>query len=320
MPTIKRSLQVKKVVPVEGERYPAIHPLDLHTSLRAAFAVAATVGARHHPAAGNIKPGATCVILEPTNKPGSSLLFHAYIYTAGRTPDQVVPDFAAAKADIKADPITTLTGDVREIVERVACLVYGETLVIENARVYGALPIVLAAIRQLIRGTVNPKFPRLLAEDIPGREFKTLAKAHLGVKKVVARVNEGFVPEPKSFGATLDSMFKKKGLKKFKQITASIEAPKNDSLDPDTVLELVDQSEGNIGLSGIAVTFNDGTSLAELDKYREKTSIEVQEVRPGVPAVTEIETKMLEYLNELATSKDANARVIDSKGYFLKKP
>jgi len=157
----------------------------------------------------------------------------------------------------------------------------------------------------------------LVAEDVPSRDFKTLAKIHRGVKSVTARVRGDFNPEPNSFGATLESMFNAEGVNKFKQINASIEAEKNSELDVDTVLKWVDESEGGTGLSGISVTFNDKTGLADLDRYREKIQVEIQEVRPGVPAVTEIETEMVKYLNELANGPDVKARLIDSKGVFL---
>ncbi len=318
MATIFRSLLFKKLVAVDGERYPAIAPLEVHKHLRKALEAAKTVGDRHCPLVEKVKPGKPCVFFEPSKKAGDSLLFHAFIYTAGKTPDQIVQDFGAESAEISAEPIKTEDGDLVEIVERVACLVYGESLVIENARVYGSLNIVLTAIRELIRRHAVPNYPRILAEDVPGRDFKTLAKLHRGVKSVTARVRGDFNPEPDSFGATLESIFTKAGADKFKQITASIEAEKNGELDVDTVLEWVDESEGGTGLSGISVTFNDKTGLADLDKYREKIQVEVQEVRPGVPAVTEIETEMLKYLNELATAADPKARLIDSKGVFLK--
>lgn len=317
MGTILRSLQLKKLVAIDGDRYPAIAPLEVHKHLRKALDAAKTVGERHCPAVADVKPGKTCVFLEPSKKGGDSLLFHAFIYTAGKTPDQVVQDFDAESADIKAEQIKSEDGDPIEIVDRVACLVYGESLIIENARVYGALHIILTAIRQLIRRHAVKNYPRIVAEDIPARDFKTLAKLHRGVKSVTARVRGDFNPEPTSFGAALESMFTSAGVNKFKQITASIEAEKNGELDVDTVLEWVDESEGGTGLSGISVTFNDKTGLADLDSYREKVQVEIQEVRPGVPAVTEIETEMVKYLNELATAPDVKARLIDSKGVFL---
>ena len=317
MGTILRSFQLKKLVAIDGERFPAIAPLEVHKHLRKALEAAKTVGDRHCPAVADVKPGKTCVFLEPSKKAGDSLLFHAFIYSAGKTPDQVVQDFAATSADIKAEQIKSEDGDPVEIVDRVACLVYGESLIIENARVYGSLHIILTAIRQLIRRHAVPSYPRLTAEDVPARDFRTLAKLHRGVKSVTARVKGDFVPQPASFGATLESMFSNAGVNKYKQITASIEAEKNGELDVDTVLEWVDESEGRTGLSGISVTFNDKTGLADLDSYREKIQVQIQEVRPGVPAVTEIETEMLKYLNDLATAPDVKARLIDSKGVFL---
>ena len=320
MAVTTRTLLCKRVVSVDQTRFPAINPLELHVALKAAFAKGLTVRDRHHPAVEKVKAGKTCVFLEPTKKDGQSVLFHAYIYTSGRTPDQIVQDFDAKEANVTADPITNPDGEIVEIVERVACLVYGECLIIENARVYGALPVILTAMREIIRRHVNAKYPRLVAEDVPGRDFKTLAKVHKGVRRVIARVNGDFTPEPNSVGALLETMFQGAGADKYKQISATIEAPTNDELDPDMVLRWVDESEGATGLSGISVVFNDKTSLADLDKYREKIQVEVQEIGAGKPAVTEIETAMVQYVNELAFDQDAAARLINPQGYFFKKP
>lgn len=317
MKTMQRAVQLKKIVPIDGDRYPAIQPLNMHLAMKEVFEKAGTVGSRHHPERLKVSAGKRCVFFEPVAKVGVSVLFHAYIYVAGRTPDQVVQDFDAPAAAISADPILTEDGDVVELVERVACLVYGEAFVIENARVYGSAPIVLAAMRELIRRHVNPKFPNLRLEDAPNRGFKKLAKVHGGVKKVVARLNKDFTPEPESFGQALETLFTDTNVGPFKQVSATVEADSGKQLDPDEVLRLIDESEGSTGLSGISVTFNSGTTLSDLDDYRERHILDVQEIRPGVPAVNEIETGMVQYLRSLAQADDEDARVIDKQGKFI---
>jgi hypothetical protein len=88
-------------------------------------------------------------------------------------------------------------------------------------------------------------------------------------------------------------------------------------LDPERVLEIVEESEGSTGLSGITVKFRNGSTLRDLDTYRERHVIQVQEVRPGMPAITEIETAMVDYLNELATPNQNYLRIIDENGLFV---
>jgi len=87
-------------------------------------------------------------------------------------------------------------------------------------------------------------------------------------------------------------------------------------LDVDEVESLVNESENGTGLSGITVIFKDGISLGDLEKYREKHGIEVQQVRPGVPAVTEIETEMVDYLKTMMKPNGANFQLIDNSGKF----
>ena len=225
-------------------------------------------------------------------------------------------DFDAEKADITAEPIIQ-HGEKVEVVERFACLVYGDALIIENARVYGASNLAIRAIRDLIRRHAEKKYPNLDLEDAPTKDFKRLAAEHGGVKSVTARLNSDFVPEPNSFGKALESLFESKKLTKYKQVSASIHAEDNDELDPDEVLEIVDESEGSTGLSGVSVAFHDGTTLSDLVTYRERHVISVQTVGAGKPVVAEIENGMVDYLKSLELPDDDAIRVIDADGKFV---
>lgn len=317
MAKMYRALQLKRMVAVPGERYPAISPLKMHEQMAAVFAKASTVGDRHFPRRERVSPGKRCIFFERVNRNGVAVLFHAYIYTAGLTPDQVVTDFDAATASVSAEPIKAADGKQVEVVQRVAVLVFGDAIVIENARVYGAAQLITSAMRDLIRRHHNSKFPAIDLHDAPNRDFKALAKAHGGTKKVTVRLNGSFTPEPESFGATLDTIFEPANLTSFKQITASIEAEEGEELDPDAVLKLLDESEGSTGLSGITVIFGDGDSLSELAEYRERYRAELTEVRPGVPHVQELETAMVDYMRSLATADGESLRVIDENGAFI---
>ena len=173
------------------------------------------------------------------------------------------------------------------------------------------------AIRELIRRHEDNKFPLLHLEDLPNRDFKKYAVLHEGVVEVTARLNSDFTPEPESFGKALEDLFVDREVGKFKQISATVKGTKEDPLDPEKVLELVEESEGSTGLSGISVLFGDGSSTSDLEKYRERHRIVVQELGPGRPAVTEVETAMVDYLKSLITPDDENARVMDANGIFI---
>jgi len=320
MGTIDRGLQLRRVLAIDGQRYPAQSPLRLHLAMHKVFEAATTVGDRHYPPKEKVKEGKTCVFLEPVKKTISAVLFHAYVYTAGLTPDQVVRDFDALQADIQATPIKSADEEPVEVVHRVACLVLGDALVIENARVYGSIPLVLSTMRDLIRRHHDKTFPALKVVDIPSRDFLALVAQHEGIKKISARVNFEFTPEPKSFGGRLDKLFEKAGVTRYKQISATVEAADNEPIDPEDALRLVQESEGATGLSAITVTFNDKVTMSGLDEYRERKVVSIQEVRPGVPAQTEIETEMVQYLKDLATPQDGFLRIIDEEGVFLTQP
>jgi hypothetical protein len=314
---MERALKLKKLVAVDQARFPAIAPLDIHKAMASAFDKAPTVGDRHFPEQARVKPGTRCVFLERVEKKGKSVQFHVYTYTHGLTPDQVVPDFTAAKADIKVVPIKR-GGKQVEVVHRFACLVLGDAIVIEDARVYGAANLAVMAIRDLIRRHVNSKFPRLILEDAPSGSFKKMVKAHGGVVELTARLNFDFVPEKKSFGFALEQVVTRQNINKFKQLSANIKGSIAEPLDPDSVLKIVEESEDSSGLSGVSVVFGDGTSLSDLKNYRERHYITVQEVAPGRPAVTEIESGMVDYLKALITPSGQNIRIIDDSGIFVK--
>lgn len=315
---ITRSLHLKRVQAKDSERYPAIEELELHSAMAAVFEASKNVGDRHVPRREKVESGKHCIFFEEVKRKGKVVIFHAYIYTAGHTPDQVVTDFNAIKASIVAEQILDPDGNPIEVVQRVACAVFGNAIIIENARVYGAPKLIVTALRVLIRRHKNNKFPSMTLEDVPNRNFKKLAIAHGGAKKVVARINGDFVPEPETFGKTLEELFTNNKIDtKYKKISASIEVEENELLDLDAVMSLVDESEGSTGLSGITVTFTDGVTISDLESYREKCKMELTEIRPGVPSVSEIETEIINYMNRLVLADDDLVRIIDNKGMFI---
>ncbi|MBN8224682.1 MAG: hypothetical protein J0L89_07685 [Xanthomonadales bacterium] len=281
--------------------------------MAAVFDACETVWDRHYPRRDKIKPGKRCVFFKRVNRRGAAVLFHAYSYIAGLTPDQAVLD--DLEESITADPIVTDDGDHVEIVERFAVIVIGEVMIIESARVSGSGPLAVHAMRDMIRRHYMAKHPNLRLEDAPTLEFRRMADLHNGVKSVTARLQSGFNAEPNTFGNALETLIEGKGFNNPK-ISTTIEAPGNGELDTDTVEAMLEESEAGTGLSSITIKFRDGTSLGDLLKYREKSPITVQEVRPGVPAVTEIETGIVDYLRSLAQADDGGYQLITHDGQF----
>jgi hypothetical protein len=310
---IKRTLLLKRVRQVATDRYPAIPALALHTSMAAVFDAADSVWDRHYPKKQLVKQGRRCIFFERVARKGKAVLFHAYAYIAGHTPDQVVFDDLVAQ--ISADPIVGEDGVQKEIVERFAVVVVGETMIIESARVSGSGPLALHAMRDMIRRHAITKHPNMKLEDAPSLPFKAMAQLHGGVESVTARLQSGFAAQPDTFGSALETVLTNKGFDNAKLAT-TIEAPENGELDVEKVEALLDESETGTGLSGITVRFKSGATLGDLSSYREKLPIEVQQVRPGVPAVTEIETEIVQYLIHLATANSDNFQLIDTDGMF----
>lgn len=314
LPKIKRTLLLKRVVQAPSIRFPAIDAVVLHVSMARVFEAANSVWDRHYPSKDKVKPGRRCIFFERVPRPGATaVLFHAYSYIAGHTPDQVV--FDDIKAHVSSDPIVDEDGAHKEIVERFAVIVLGEVMIVESARVAGSANLALAAMRDMIKRHVAPRHPAMKLEDAPSLEFQRMAQLHGGVGSVTARLHEGFVADPNTFGSAMEAIVAGKGFDRSK-VTTTIEASDDDELDPIKVEEMLDESEQGTGLSGITIRFKSGATLGELSKYREKLPIEVQQVRPGVPVVTEIETEMVEYLRSLAKASEDNFQLITAAGVF----
>lgn len=313
MAKVDRTLLLKRVVQAPSDRFPRVPNLALHTVLGQAFERCETVWDRHYPAKHKIREGHRCVFFKRVNRQGNAVLFHAYSYLAGHTPDQVV--FDDIEEQISADPIVNEDGDHKEIVERFAVLVLGEVLVMESARVAGSGPLAIRAIRDLVKRHVMPNCPPLDLEDAPTLEFRRMAEIHGGVASVTARLHTGFVAEPNTFGNAMETIVANAGFGNAR-VSATIEAPENGELDVDTVEQILTESEAGTGLSGVTIRFRDKTSLGDLNKYREKLPITVNAVRAGIPLVTEIETAIVEYLVGLATPRD-DFQLIREDGTFV---
>jgi hypothetical protein len=313
VPTIDRTLLLKKVVQIQSERYPPLPNLALHTAMAAVFDACQTVWDRHYPSREKVQPGKRCVFFKRVNRQGSAVLFHAYSYIAGLTPDQVV--FDDLEEQVSAEPILTQDGDAVEIVDRYAVIVIGEVIVLESAQVPGSGPLAVQAMRDLIRRHYTAKHPNLTLEDAPTLDFKRMAQIHGGVKSVTTRLQSGFNAQPNTYGDALETFITGRGFNNAK-VSTSIEAAGDSELDVDKVEELLEESETGIGLSGITITFKDDSSLTDIRKYREKSRIRVSAARPGIPSVLEIENGIVDYLRSLATPDGSNFQLITQDGRF----
>lgn len=281
--------------------------------MAAVFDTCQTVWDRHYPSREKVKPGKRCVFFKRVNRQGGAVLFHAYSYIAGLTPDQVV--FDDLEEQVTAEPILTQDGDAVEIVDRFAVIVIGEVIVIESAQVPGSGPLAVQAMRDLIRRHYMTKHPNLLLEDAPTLDFKRMAQIHGGVKSVTTRLQSGFNAQPNTYGDALETFIAGRGFNNAK-VSATIEAVGHGELDVNTVEELLEESETGIGLSGITITFKDDSSLTDIRKYREKSRISVTAARPGIPSVLEIENGIVDYLRSLATPDGSNFQLITTDGRF----
>lgn len=313
MPTIDRTLLLKKVVQIQSERYPPLPNLALHTAMAAVFDACKTVWDRHYPSREKVKPGKRCVFFKRVNRQGTAVLFHAYSYIAGLLPDQVV--FDDLEEQVTAEPIVTQDGKPVEIVDRFAVIVIGEVIVLESAQVPGSGPLAVQAMRDLIRRHHMAKHPNLLLEDAPTLDFKRMAQIHGGVKSVATRLQSGFNAQPNTYGDALETFITGRGFNNAK-VSTTIEAAGNGELDVDKVEELLQESETGVGLSGITVTFKSGSTLTDIRKYREKSQITVNAVRPGIPSVLEIENGIVDYLRSLAQADGSNFQLITTDGRF----
>ncbi|WP_146092716.1 hypothetical protein [Xanthomonas arboricola] len=312
MAKVNRTLLLKRVEQRASERFPELDKIELHTWMSEVFKKSETVWDRHYPAKEKVQEGRRCIFFKQVERKGKAILFNAYSYISGLTPDQITLDELAEK--ITAEKILDSDGNSKEIAERFAIIVVGEVMIMEAGRVPNSGPLAITAMREMMKRHTTLKIPRLVLSDAPTLSFKQMAAKHGGVDSVTARLARDFVAEPDTFGDAMETIVTGRGFENVK-VTTTIESA-DGVLDVDKVEQMLDESIDGTGLSGITVRFKDGRSLGDMEDYREKTPIEVNSTRPGIPNVNEVEAALVNYLTSLVKPDADNFHLIDSDGMF----
>lgn len=304
---------LKRVVQKPSPRFAELPSVELDVWMKEVFEASDTVWDRHYPRREKVVDGRRCIFFKQVERKGKAVLFNAYFYVSGLTPDQISLDDLAET--ISAEKIVGEDGTHRDIAERFAVLVIGEVIIMEAGRIPGSGVLAIHAMRDMINRHTDAHVPVFVLEDAPTQTFKQMAKRHGGVDSVTARLAHDFVAEEETFGHAMETIVAEQGFSKFKVVT-TIESESDAGLDVDKVEAILDESEGQTGLSGVTVKFKDGRSLGDMDNYREKLSITVNTTRPGVPNVNEIEAAIVKYLKALIKPDDENYQLIDGSGQF----
>lgn len=315
MPKIRRTLLLKHVLQRPSDRYPELSGLDLGKLLHAALDNPVDSWETHFPEKARATKGKRCLYVRKAKSLRGGVLGHAFAYIAGHTPVQM--NLNGGVANFYDTPIKDTAGNPVEIVTRFAFVCLQDALIVEAGRFPGENDILLRAIRQFITKNSGLRIPRLALQDVQTRNFRTMVNQGGGIKLVTATLESTFAPEPDTFGESMSKATDK--FSNVRRVKTTIEADQNDSLDIAEMEDLFEESENGTGLSSIRVQLNNGTVISDLDSYREKQSIEIDEVGPGVPNLYQIESELESYVKQLLKPDPTGARIISTEGRILLK-
>lgn len=297
---VDRTLLVKAVGYKVGHRKEWTSP-RIEDALREALSKAPTIAERHYPPKDARASGIHCIFInEHKDLKGGGLLFEICTYVHGHVPEGIEPDLSKKKAKVEAVNVRGGDGNPRELVHVYRCLAFGEILLVEFIKGGGGAGALSALLTELLRRHLERTHPALDLADIGSSDLRRLIQERGGVSSITARVVDTSKHVEGSRFAGLLS--KAKGWVPGARKCAITWDNESGDLDEDASVSLVEEADHE-WLAGVTLKFKRGGSVSDLTKYRERKAVKVQADSFGRPAVSEIETALLEYLGELRDPK-----------------
>lgn len=314
--TVERMLHLKCAHFKSGRRKNFVAP-SIDSLLLQAAQAAPKFAQRHFPPPSALPQGTTCAFIDNIRKrsKGDGVLFEINVYTFGQTSEQFHPDFSLSKPDINTGPIKDQNGKLREILHTYRCLALGQAVLVEYNRGAGGISLLEHLLSYIFHTYCQNNLPSLALLDVTTSDLERAIKSGGGVDSVSLRLVGGMKPPEGAFVAgTLSGL--RKHIKGAKQVSLTWDSD-DDVLDSASVIKVANEFRSDESpLDKISIALKDGGSIPSLEKYRERRRIEVGMSQTGTPLVTDVETGLCNYLDELRLVVDG-WRVIDDKGNFV---
>jgi hypothetical protein len=272
---------------------------------------------RHYPPPSALPQGTTCAFIENIRKrsKGDGVMFDVNSYVYGLTSEQFHPNFSLDKPDINTGPIKDQNGKLREILHTYRCIALGQAVVVEYNRGAGGIGLLEALLSYVFHQHCQVGLPALALIDVTTSDLEQAIKAGGGVDSVSLKLVAGIKPPQGAYVAeTLSGL--RKHVKGAKQVSITWES-NDEVLDSASVLKVAKEyAVEDSPLDKISIALKDGGSIPSLERYRERRRIDVTVSQQGTPTVTDIETGLRNYIDELRKLNDG-WRVIDDNGNFV---
>ncbi|WP_273228712.1 hypothetical protein [Pseudomonas kuykendallii] len=315
--TISKTLVVK-AVGFKCSRYTPKDwkPPHIDNLVRMIFENCPTTGDRHYPPIGDIEKGASCAFLNKINNYNEhGVLFDVCSYSHGMVPESLVPDFSQASAEIVPVVLQDNEGKRGELVANYRCYAIGSILIVEMVKGSGGTAGLVNLLNKLARRVIEVRHPLVELSDIGSSDLNRLIDSRGGVKKVTAKLVDGFGLQANTYGETLADVRAK--VPNANSCLVTWEADSDGKpLGTNEAVNILEEAEDNT-LTAVTLHFVLGGSISDLSEYKERKSVSIQLAPDGRPAVTEIEAAMKKYLNELRDPKKNGPIYTDGR---LKKP
>lgn len=319
MTVVSRFLLAKRIRFRAGRRRD-FEPPAIDAVLDAIVEGNATFRERHIPVPeGNerLPAGTRCAYIDNIHKRANrrrGVYFDVCSYTSQSPQDQINADFTRVKPDVISGPIVDRNGRSRDILGTIHCVALGEVLLVEASKGAGGLDVVAALLTSLARRFGDEGNPGIALEDVTGASLRQDIDRGGGVEKMVLRTTDGAARREDSFSSRLVDL--RTGVGRSHRVTVQWDSG-DDPLDADDVIAAMqDYQDPETSLSAIKLTLKDGQQIKDVSKYRERRKILVQANEAGRPFVTEIETALWNYLDELRRPDGSGWRLLDDHGYF----
>lgn len=274
---------------------------------------APTAGDRHHPKIVSGKPldvGTSCAFINRNLLVQDVFVFHMWAYSCGQAPESMEADLS--KNEVTSTPLALGDGaSQREVVYACRCVTYGDVLLIENARGTGGGATLAKLLNSLLRRYIDPKHPAVHLEDFASMDFADLVQQKGGITRVRARLLHTVPAEGSRYAKTLQIARNEIPGAKGASIIWESEAGGISADDAKAVLDEFD----NDSLDGAIVYFQDGSSISNLNVYREKHQVELPVANSGQPHSADIENALLDYLTALRDTSKGGP--INDKGQLV---
>lgn len=292
-------------------------PPALDTLLAAVLAAAPNFKDRHFPPPSALAMGTPCVFINRMRaRKAGGMFFEIYSYTWGAHTSQFRPDFTKATPDITTGPIKDAQGNTREIAYSYRCVALGQSVIVEYNPRAGGLEQLSNLLSYLFHTHVQKGLPTIEFMDVSTKELDKAIAAGGGVDRVMLRLADGGKPSENAWYATRLSELRKK-LTGARQVTVTWETDDN-VINAKSAMAVIHEFEAeDTTLDKLSLKLKDGQVIPSLTKFREKRVVSISTVPGGGLAITEIESALWHYLDELRTVQAGGWRVIDNEGNFV---